>query len=591
MHLRAPHITTFLLGIALSLIPLRALMSQNIFEVQRSYEEGKLDLNTAMQQQWDLIIGHDHGSDGVKCATPVLMFAHQHNMTTPLRFKADRALSESSSSALRTYLSPSGRFRITYEDSGSNSVPLEDQDNNGIPDYVEEVGIAADRSYDEHVNQIGFIDPIAPGGVYNIEIVNQSGGIYGFTSVRNDADAGTYISIDNDYIGYNPNSLEDQSLGAMRVTVAHEFKHAVQYAANRWRNPSGNVFWSEMDATLMEEIVYDEVNDYYNYIKAGFNSDSPNRFSVFATPSSPPPGSYNYVSWMLYFAERYGMDVFRSVWEQIEVNNSLSIITGLEVALDQLENTTFSAALTENHLWHYYTNIRSDGYPEFGFDERDFYPIADVDYEISSVPESSVEIPGIAPLAARYIEITTGPDDEGVIDLGLDFNSTQIGVGLLYYLENGQIDTLITSGEDKVQLYLQSDYTWQEVSHIGLILTNHDPVISTGDIRLQVGKNGSRFRVIDPDARSIPEDFVINQNFPNPFNPSTTIEFELPESSFVRLQIFSITGQLIQTLAEEDLGAGLHQRVFQADQLASGTYLYRLQIGSDVYIRKMTYIR
>ncbi|MFN1835052.1 MXAN_6640 family putative metalloprotease [Balneola sp. MJW-20] len=589
MSLRPRYIASALLFCTLSLAGTKELAAQrhSIFDLQSQFERGELTARQSMDAQWDLINDPDT-HEIIKCATPVFMFAEQHKNELNSSYQS---ASSSFSSAEQVYFSPSGRFRITYQDSGPDSVPLGDSNNNSIPDYVEEVGIAADYSYSLHIDDIGFVDPISAIGFYNIEIRNQSGGIYGFTSTRNDPGAGTFISIDNDYIGYNPNSSDDQQLGAMRVTVAHEFKHAVQYATNQWRNPSGNIFWSEMDATLMEEIVYDEVNDYYNYIKEDFFSDEPNPYSVFASPASPTPGSYNHITWMLYFAERFSMDLFRDAWAQIEQENTLSIVTALENSLLSLENFSFEEAFAENHLWHYFSNYRGEGFNDYGFDEKDLYPVAQVQATLTQVSNEPLNLSNISPLAARYLEIVPAPADEGLIDLGIDFNRNQIGLGVILYLKSGQIITDLLSGSDKVQLYYGTEYSWQDVDKVGLVLTNHDQVISTGTVTLTLGKNGNRFRVLDPDAIGIPEDFVINQNFPNPFNPSTIIEFELPEASFVKLDIYAINGQWVQTLANEDLGAGIHQRIFDATGLASGTYLYRLRIGSDIYIKKMTYIK
>ena len=81
----------------------------------------------------------------------------------------------------------------------------------------------------------------------------------------------------------------------------------------------------------------------------------------------------------------------------------------------------------------------------------------------------------------------------------------------------------------------------------------------------------------------VPATFQLSQNYPNPFNPSTTIEFQLPERSFVKLVIFNTLGQEIETLVSEEKGAGTHQIVWNAGEFPSGIYLYRLDARSTTF--------
>jgi hypothetical protein len=89
----------------------------------------------------------------------------------------------------------------------------------------------------------------------------------------------------------------------------------------------------------------------------------------------------------------------------------------------------------------------------------------------------------------------------------------------------------------------------------------------------------------------IPSAFALHQNFPNPFNPSTSIEFALPKSGFVTLKIYNTLGEEVATLVSEKLPAGKHQRVWEAKGLASGVYVYRLQAGDFEQTRKLILLR
>ena len=85
--------------------------------------------------------------------------------------------------------------------------------------------------------------------------------------------------------------------------------------------------------------------------------------------------------------------------------------------------------------------------------------------------------------------------------------------------------------------------------------------------------------------------YVLNQNFPNPFNPSTTIQFNVPERSFVNLTVYNIIGQKVAVLADGEKEAGFYSLEFNALGLPSGIYIYRLQSSDFVQTRKMILLK
>ena len=89
----------------------------------------------------------------------------------------------------------------------------------------------------------------------------------------------------------------------------------------------------------------------------------------------------------------------------------------------------------------------------------------------------------------------------------------------------------------------------------------------------------------------MPKAFALYQSYPNPFNPSTTIRYELPRSSFVTLSIYNILGQKVALLVHEQEGVGFHQVIFRNDGLSSGVYLYRLQAKDYVATKKMLLLK
>lgn len=98
---------------------------------------------------------------------------------------------------------------------------------------------------------------------------------------------------------------------------------------------------------------------------------------------------------------------------------------------------------------------------------------------------------------------------------------------------------------------------------------------------------------IQPINASIPESFRLYQNFPNPFNPSTRIKFDVNKREFINLTIFDILGRKIETLVNEELIPGSYSMKFENETLTSGIYFYTLIVGGDKYkeTKKMILIR
>jgi hypothetical protein len=88
-----------------------------------------------------------------------------------------------------------------------------------------------------------------------------------------------------------------------------------------------------------------------------------------------------------------------------------------------------------------------------------------------------------------------------------------------------------------------------------------------------------------------PVNFSLSQNYPNPFNPSTNISFELPEAGLVQLKVYNLLGQEVANLLDGRMNSGNHTVNFDASQLSSGVYIYRLVAGNHSITKKMMLIK
>ncbi len=95
----------------------------------------------------------------------------------------------------------------------------------------------------------------------------------------------------------------------------------------------------------------------------------------------------------------------------------------------------------------------------------------------------------------------------------------------------------------------------------------------------------------DHNESSLPESFELRQNYPNPFNPSTSINYSIPERAHVRLDVYNAIGQRVATLKNGIAEPGTHEVYFDASDLSSGLYLYRMQSGSFLDARQMMLVK
>lgn len=92
-------------------------------------------------------------------------------------------------------------------------------------------------------------------------------------------------------------------------------------------------------------------------------------------------------------------------------------------------------------------------------------------------------------------------------------------------------------------------------------------------------------------SSTLPKEYRLFENYPNPFNPSTTIKFSIPEKGFVTLAVYDAAGREVSTLVSSQINAGTHELSFNASGLASGLYFYKIAVNNFTDVKKMILIK
>jgi len=404
---------------------------------------------------------------------------------------------------LESYISESGKFRILYTTEGPDSIPaIYEPDPEGtdstipvyepdpeVPYYVIQTAHYADSSYRYQVDSLGFVDPTVHHGMG--ECGNRAGSwqdtviTIRFSSFQDllGEPYGSFnpskpfeFRVHRNFDGFPDNDLDDNRLGALKATIAHEFKHVIQYATNCMQGDAGNRSWLEMDATMMENIVHPDVNDYYNYING-------NR-SIFHSPEHSIPAtqfsdSYGQVTWMLYFAEEYGVDFWVDVWDLIHGNHILPFVEAMRTEL-VLRGASFETAFIRNHLWHIAPRVQSDGSngneqnpPVYGFSEQNLYPVATFYKRFDSLPDFPGEETVVPPRSARYLEFDA--DEIGTAGQAAlaQFHAGQgAGLGILAQTTAGELLEYIIPSSFNNPLRYKMPFYWEDVTWVGMVKVN-----------------------------------------------------------------------------------------------------------------------
>lgn len=472
-----------------------------------SYEEGLLQRFRAaygkrVQLQGDLqVMSTDQQmtSSPYRCLTPIIaeFERNRSSLSAGAEEEISNMITHRSSRVQSTYTSPSEVFRLHYSTSGDDAVDTTDTSDTGIPDYIERAAEIADSSYQVLVEEYGFEDPrYYTDEPYDIYFKDLNDGVYGLTRSIS-AENTTEIEVRNSYEGFPDNDdPEGNEIGALKVTLAHELQHAIQYRYTRWSGPSGEFDWIEMDAVMIEEIVFPYVNDYHNYLTS-INS-------IFSRPHEGAPGAYWQATWSLYYYEQFGGVFWREVWEHLQADVDRTVPEAKSLAKES--EISLAEERVRNHLWH--LSAGEFSLEEYGFIDRHAYPKAKLTEE-SDIPKGLRSAFMLRDYDARYYRYTPDEGSQGPLHLGVFADGNGLSYGLLGVTPDGDYkeQIIIPSDEDRPDL-IDTGWDVSDFEEIRLVITGS----------IEGGEGRFRFLVgTGDDIESVPygdfnEDEAVNED-------------------------------------------------------------------------------
>ncbi len=468
--------------------------------------------------------------------------------------------------------SPSGRFRIFYDTSGTDAAALLTGDTARIPNsahaFAQVVAEVFDSVYQVEVTDIGYIAPPfeETQTTYNISVQEFNGDPYGQTLFSLPLPSSgtvrpTYacrMEIDNDFLEF-----ETRGLNGLRVTAAHEFHHMVQlgsyglWSTDRWMH--------EMSSTYYEAVLYPAIKDYFQYVR-----------TFMRNPERPMwiwgGDGYELVLWPLFLEQQYDRTLMRDFWTGMRAVEPMTAMRdAIQARGGDMGNDLCSWART-----NFFTGYRSSQLETPVYDDAPALARATMYASQELVAESAKINGNLAPTGAMYLRIFRGIDTVSFVVA----NTSVAGAigrrssGTSYEME------VRASGWDNSFTPLNNGWAYRFTAG------------EANALCLAILEGGSSSAV----ERDLP--------FPNPFNPSefSRMQIPVPRNTSVNradLYIYSASMNMIARREsqpielDDNYGAfvGFDVRTDTGAELPSGVYFYFLKYGRETKTGKFAVVK
>ena len=511
------------------------------------------------------------------------------------------------------YVSPDGHFKIWYvtttEDRpGAGWPELEDAKTGDVPEYVRYCANFLDESRRVIVEELGYRPPPVDyryhdryeamdsddggDGLYDVYITDLPSEYSGYArpeAVTTGPALPSYIVVENDFVE-SRRTLE-KALDLLRITVAHEYFHAVQFGYDAGEE----AFWLEQSAVWMEEQVYDEVDDYLTYLPSfsGFLTEP-----WIALDTSNGEHEYAGVLWPLFLEKRHGRDLIRSIWERAGTSRALDAIDeGLRSVGSDL-----ASAFHEFATWNVFTEKRANA--DRFYEEGARYPPVELSglhepvfqRDSASYRYDGPDIPAAhypAHLAANYIRFV--PDSSLYGGLRIEFTGItgEWGVSVA---GSGEADTVMTIPATRGSVAIEVP-DWTRYETVMLVVASLE--------RSGAGFEYAYTATFDPALTGSGRPLAASlTTFPNPFSlgsvPSATVRYEVDRTGEVELILYNALGQRVRTLVNGTHSRGAFITAWDGRddagrRVASGVYFCRMttegSAGRSVVTRKLLFLK
>ena len=531
--------------IALALLPLLVLAEKSDNKVQNF-------INNRLS-------GEVYSGD-VKCATRYQIHQYQSDKLIQTGFNVTaKIIAPQDTSRQRSMISPGGHFRISWDESGRHAVPAEDISNNGIPDYIDSAFVIFDHVWDVQIGEMNYPAPPAIDGtpvqVYPVYFSNLP--YYGLTWFDKEIPAlpgenyTSYMEVHNNFDGFYSSGL-----AGLKVTAAHEFHHAIQM---RYNVRSADFFFYEMTSTWMENKIYPDINDYYQYLNPFFNQVSNTSFDLYNSSTFFPYGNAIYLQMV---ESQFGEDVVREIWEKFPaVNNGMDAIR--ETLAQNPYQTSWKQSLNQYGLWLYYTGDRAVSGQYFK-DAADFPQIRVPETDKVVFSGEFNESRNINRLASRYIEL-------------YDVLNTDLMTYVSGPSTSGGGFRWITLSDESGFLELNKAYNLPSLSAAKVVFLITNASESDNPYTLSM-------------SQPVLEEIAISQNPVIASDGNQEVQFKVPQNS--EIYIYTISGRLVARL-NRDVSQirSWNLKNQQGEPVASGVYLWFVKSENTEKLNKFSIIR
>jgi len=533
-----------------------------------------------IDQSVEIVIQSFSGNNQERCISPhlrnVALYGNQLNAEQQLRLEeigfqfsghiANRSSEDRAESEGLDQTLDNGYFRFHYTTSGTHAVANSDTNNNSIPDYIDQMvdvfAYVASTQLDSFLYTEPPSDSWYPansdnGGSnhYDVYIRNLESNVYGYVAPENFAQAGnfgdnenstttelnalnSYMALRNNYNGFPGNEEE-----SIKVTAAHEYHHAVQTGYDGFEAQ----WLMEATAVAMEEQIYDEINDCYQYLPSWFNEPH----KALDHQSDHWYGSFIYPQYI--YEHLGGYLTLKMIWQKSILNDSYYgdySHRAISLALSS-EGSSFADALNKMVVANRVMSSNANA-GVFAYEEAEAYPVngpttfTEITYT-AGTPQviTSTNLNRFASQYTRLISSdpfiasltnTSGPNSDLNMHAIISYGDSS------WTVYSGNEINIDPTGASSVYLAVVSQDTSGNNWDYSVDITDGELVL---------------------EGQIFPNSISVSQNYPNPFNPSTSFNVEIPYRQHLRINIVSINGKHIRQITNKSYSAG--SVIFQWD--------------------------